>query len=298
MKNNIILYPTIEKVTGSKIECRTKEISAYYTVNNVSFDLKCRDEEIGKGRFISIVDDSGKWSLDEHNLVLNGTVSITNTASLFGILLPSDGIIGVGLVWRSRSSSLRGAAHIAQINKKSGDVSIKFRKEFPKASLRGNIDISIELYVLSNGNKKGLAVGSTLGEIDSFVLVLEGIGSTFTVFEKSAPGEPLWNVDCEWDDPEFNQFSDCVRVTINTAHPAWISSSDDEVRKELLKEIMASSMQIVISELDPDQYNSAGEYEPGSVSNAIVYFISRAKIDLSSPSSVAKTIRAYLDKSM
>ena len=248
MRNNIVLYPTLDGITKTGFECRTKNVSATYSENDTIYELSCKDD--------------------------------------------------VGLVWRSRSSSLRGANRIAQFSSKSGNIRFRFKKEFPVASIRGNIDISLELYVISSGSNRLLTSGSTLGEIDSFTLILEGIGSTFTVFEKSAPGEPLWSVDCDWDDPEYNQFSESVRVTINTAHPAWICSADDEVRKELLKEIMASSMQVIISELEPDEYNPASEYEPGSVSNAIVYFISRAKVDLSTPSTIASSIRTYLDKSM
>ena len=130
------------------------------------------------------------------------------------------------------------------------------------------------------------------------IVILEGINSVFTVFEKSAPGETLWTVSCDWDDPEYDPFSECVRVTINTAHPAWQLTSDEDVRKELLKEIMASSMQVVISELSAEQVDGSIEYAPGSVCDAISYIVGRADLDMQSNATIAQSIREYLDKSM
>lgn len=301
MRNNIAFYPMLSKDLLKKIQPKMGKMIAKYSTRFGTFDLTCNVEGIGANRIISIVDDAGKWSLDEHNLELSGRVTVHNTDALFGEkgVVNEDATLGVALIWKSRPSNVRGAKNIGMLTKGRGDVELNFDQAFEAARLRGHVNIALDLYVVNSGSGATNAIqGVSLGELDSFVIMLEGLGSTFTVFEKSEPGEPLWNVDCDWDDPEYSQFSECVKVTINVAHPAWVGASDEELRKELLKEIMASSMQIVMSELEPEQMDPYGEYELGSVCDAISYLVKKANLDIESNATIAKSMRAYLDKSM
>ena len=301
MRNSISFYPTLNKALLKHLEPQVEKMTAKYSTRFGSFDLVCNTEDVGINRIISIIDDSGRWSLDEHNLELSGRLILRNTDVLFGLngLVEEDATLGVALVWKSRPSNIRGSNSIGTITKGCGDMTFDFSRAFEAARLRGHVNIAFELYVIKPGNNKtNLMQGISFGELDSFVVMLEGLGSTFTVFEKSEPGEPLWNVDCDWDDPEYSQFSECVKVTINVAHPAWVLASDEEIRKELLKEIMASSMQVVISELEQEQRDPYGEYEMGSVCDAISYLVKKANLDIESNATIAKSIRVYLDKNM
>jgi len=301
MGNSVILYSTLDKGWRKKLNCRIDELNARYTSGNETYELKCNEEEAGTGRFINIVDDSGQWSPNKHNIELFGSVIIENVDTLFGQkgIVSHDAKLGIGMMWRSRTSGYRGSQQINTVCSDDGTICSNFNKAFSASSLRGSLELVFQLYVIDPGSgDNSLKAGMLLGELDSVNLVLEGIGSTFAVFEKSSPGEPLWEVECDWDDPEVSQFTDSVRVTINNAHPAWIACSEEDTRKELLKEIMASSMQIVLSELETEQFSDSSDYEPGSVCDAMAYLLSRAELDLESNATVAKSIRRYLDKSM
>ena len=301
MKQNIIFYPTLDKTLVDKMAFKMLEFAARYSDNKGSYELSLKEDNDGISNVINIVDETGKWSLDQHNLEISGTIVIKNTAVLFGNegLVGEDATLGVSLVWKSRPSNIRGAECIGKLNKSTGEVVIDFSKAFEASILRGYVNLTVELFVIDAGGKDNrLKTGLTLGAMYDALVMLEGTGSNFAVFEKSAPGEPLWTVDCDWDDPEYSQFSECVKVTINTAHPAWTLASEDDVRKELLKEIMASSMQIVIAEVGHDQLATGDDYEPGSVCDAVSYFVNRAGLNMESNATIAKSIRAYLDKSM
>lgn len=301
MGNNISLYPTLDKELLKKLECEISDFKAGYSNGQETFELLCKVEDSGKNSVVSVADESGRWALDKHNVEFSGQIRIKNISCLFGKkgIVGDDAELGLGLTWKSKLSGTRGSRKIASINSDDDSLDIEFKKAFSASTLRGNIELGFQLYLINPGeNEELLPPGIMFGEVNSVTVILEGIGSTFTVFEKSVPGEPLWNVECEWDDPEYSQFSECVKVIINTAHPAWVQATEDEIRKELLKEIMASSMQIIISELEPEQRNPDGEYEPGSVCDAIAYFITRADLNLDSNASIAKSIRAYLDKNM
>ena len=300
MSRSILFYPTINKKMLKSLNCQIEDFQSLYSRGSETYALKCNFEEEAGINYLSIVDDTGRWSPEQFNISFSGTLSLHKSEVLFGKngIVPEGAVIGIGMLWKSKSSNFRGAEKLGIVDSSSGELHFPFHKTFESASLRGTIELTFQLFVQDSGENDCFPKGVSLGEVLAINIILEGINSTFTVFEKSAPGEPLWNVDCDWDDPGYDPFSESVRVTINTAHPAWALTVDEEVRKELLKEIMASSMQVVISELDDEHLDITEEYTPGSVCDAITYIISRADLKMESAATIAKSIRAYLDKSM
>ena len=300
MARNILFYRTLDRKMRDELGCSIDEFHAAYSVENEAFDLKCNVEEEQGIRYISIVDDTGKWSPDNYNLSLKGKISIKKADSLFGEngVTPDGCTAGIGMVWKSKTSNYRGSMSLGEVDPGVEEQTFDFDLKFAEAAVRGTIELSFQIYLKSSEGNIGLPVGVSLGDVYHAVIILEGIDSSFTVFEKNAPGEPLWTVTCDWDDPEYDSFSENVRVVINTAHPAWALTADEEVRKELLKEIMASSMQIVIAELRDENLDATEEYTPGSVCDAISYLKTRGKIDTESTSTIASSIRSYLDRSM
>ncbi len=302
MARNIVFYPTLDKKQVSLLGCQLQSLKASYLSNGSTEFLRCSAEEDTGIKYISIIDDAGRWSPDKYSLSLEGVLAINNLHSLFGSdgVISDDGVLGIGLVWKSKTSNQRGSKQICVFDKSTeNEKTYSFDLSFDAAYMRGAIELSFQLIVVRDGSAdRKLSPGLLLGELESMIVILEGINSVFTVFEKSAPGETLWTVSCDWDDPEYDPFSECVRVTINTAHPAWQLTSDEDVRKELLKEIMASSMQVVISELSAEQVDGSIEYAPGSVCDAIAYIVGRADLDMQSNATIARSIREYLDKSM
>ncbi len=302
MSRNIIFYPTLRIEHIEKLDCKVESFSARYTNLGESIELQHNIEFEDGVEYISVVDDTGRWAPDKYNLIISGMLCVNNIDILFGQggLVSEDTELGIGIAWGSKNSNIRGSKKIGNIAYDKGNRQFPFKIDFDEATLRGNLNISFQLFIVETGVPVDYMLpGLSLGELAVINVTLEGMGSTFTVFEKNAPGEPLWNVECNWEEPEYSSFSESVRVTINIAHQAWIlAASDERVRKELLKEIMASSMQIVISELDLSQYDKMENYEPGSVCDAIFYLIDRASLQVDSYASLAKSIRQYLDKVM
>lgn len=300
MSRSVVLHSTIEGKKLKELGYRLKELNVSYSRNDMHHDLKLEIED-SSDTVLNILDDTGKWSPSTDDLILEGVIKIGNPDILFGKngLISKKAEIGIGIMWKSRTSASRGSLVIGNFGYGNDELEFPFRIYFGEASVRGNIELSVNLFVRKNTEKdRGLIPGMTLGELESYLVMLEGLGSSFSVFEKSAPGEPLWNIECIWDEPEYSIFTDSVRIVINTAHPAWALTADDEVRKELLKEIMASAMQVIISEVEPEQYADPDSYEPGSVCDAVAYFVSRAAVNTESAAEVARSVRKYLDKIM
>ena len=301
--NNFTFYPRLDSTQIKKLKCSIDSLSFAYECADSKIDLRYEAESVLGSTIISVVDDSGKWSLDDFGFSVNGVFNINNIEILFGSegIVPKDAVLGIGLVWKSKTTNIRGSKMLCSLDESTdSSMGINFNLKFDKAQLRGVIELSFQLFIIEAGTgNTNLPTGLSLGELNTCSIILEGIGSTFTVFEKSIPGDVLWTVDCTWTDSSHDQFSECVCVKINKAHKAWQLSTDDDMRKELLKEIMASSMQVVISHLMSENESFLNDdNEPGSVGAAIEYIYSRASIDLSSDESIAKSIRTYLDKTM
>ena len=145
-----------------------------------------------------------------------------------------------------------------------------------------------------------------LGELEGkFVIRLDGVGSVFPVYEIHEPGQPLWYVKCDWDDPTYDLFSDCVAININTAHKnyKYLDKTKRTFDEQLLKEIMASALGVIITKLkEQENYwdvTTIGEdLQSGSVSEAINYFINTLEWDVSGPESLSLSIRKFFDQRM
>lgn len=301
MKNSIVLYPHLSKAQRTMMSCSLSYLRACYTDEGKECALKCDYESYEGSSNIGIVDDSGCWAPDKYDLTISGELSIDTPSCLFGKqrLVSEDSSLGIGYLLKSKMSNQRRAGSIGVISNSDGERVMPFSMNIPRATMRGNFEITFVIYLKSGLEEFGITPGAIMGELLSFNVVLEGMGSTFTVLEKSEVGAPLWTIECDdVDDPACTAFSDAVKVIINTAHPAWQLTADEKFRKELLKEIIASSMQIAISSLDPSQYDGNEDYEPGSVCDAVAYFVSRANLDIGSSAAMAQSIRKYLDKKM
>lgn len=299
MAQGISLFKTLTKEQISKIAPTINALDIVYSDAEDSYRLNWEMKTERGIDYYSVVDNAGNWTPEAHNTRMEGTIILQNTDMLFGEqgLVSEDTILGIGLIWKSRSSSIRGAKKLGVLSKNDNDSEFSFVIDHPPKTIRGSFELSFNLFIEKEGDGGMLKKGTVIGSFLESVFILEGMGSTFTVLEKAAPGEPLWWVSCSWDEPEYAAFSDAVRVTINTEHPAWILCTDEELKKELLKEIMASTMQIVISELDSNQLNTE-DYEPGSVIDAVQYIMGRANLDEESSATISYSIRKYLDKVM
>lgn len=303
MSENLTLFPRINRELAYKLDCSIREIKAYYAdVYNGYIELKLEGNGDNNNSY-TVSDDSGQWAPEKYRWKVEGIIDLHNLNSLFeddGVA-EENSILGIGIEWRSKTSKQRKTYKVDEIKWGQNEKSTPFSILLDRAALRGNVEFVVVIYLLKAvGELKdscfAIEEGIVLGELYKFYLTIDGDGSYFTVLEKAAKGEPLWALECDWENPEESLFTESVRIVINNEHPAWKLSNDLEFKKQILKEIMASAMQIVISQLDSSEYDGSVEYEPGSVSSAINYLINKAEINTNSYESIALTIRKYLDR--
>lgn len=311
MGSGLSVFPVLDARKKSRLRITlTEDYSFSYTRD--SEDIRLEAEDVGgSGQTCRIEDNDGMWNPDDYNLIVRRSGQIMNTSFLFGEngIACSNAVLGVAFLWESSDSKQRGAVEAGEIHPGDNMSEFRINYEFRRAQLRGRVNFRTILYLKQAGTphsgEKHLAnmYGCILGEIDRYTLLIDGNGSVFPIYEVSEPGAPLWYVKCEWDDPTSDQFSDTVSVILNKAHPGY--KYLDKTRKtfdpELMKEVIAESLLIIISNLKEDRGYwedtvNGQSLERGSVSEAVYYFVNTLGWQVSSPEAVSISIHNYFDR--
>lgn len=308
------LFPTLNEDLLSKIRFQPRPYEFSYNKNNELIPLQ-KDAINGNDNFSKLSDENGIWNPDEYNFNFKREYALRSFSCLFGKdgLVCRNAEIGLAIMWTSKSSKLRGVIEVGTIyNNQVDEILFSVEKSFDVAMLRGQINLKTIIYVKKSGNpnlkEEHLAntEGYILGVLDEDTIVLDGNGSLFPIFEVYEPNQPLWYVRCDWDDPTSDLFAENVSININKAHNSFIKYLDPSKKayynEQLLKEVMASALMIIIYKLrDSEYWNqtvSGEDFDKGSVSEAVYYFINTLQWDISSPERLSLSIREFFDDRM
>jgi hypothetical protein len=311
MQNNIMLYPSLDDEMISRIRFQKQRFNFYYTdKNDDEFDLV--DEPIEAASSIHVIkDENGVWTQDDNNLCFRRKYCLRTFQCLFGEsgIACSDATLGLGIQWTSLDSRQRGVVPVGTFDASDTILEVEANKKFGKAQLRGEVNFSTILYIAKAGNPKDNELhlandsGYILGELDSYTIKLDGTNSSFPIYEVSDPGQPLWYIKCDWDDPTTDSLSDCVSINLNTAHKnySYLNRDDKNFDGQLLSEIMASAITLLIEKIRLEhgyweQIILGDELETGSVGQAIYYFVNTLGWDLTTPETTSLSARKFFDQ--
>lgn len=312
MAKNISLFPTLSKKKAQ--ELFTVPIPAFkYSRGGSLWPLVINDPE---SSVTTLRDEKGYWNPDEYDLRIDWNFTYSNAHKLFDLndwefaCACHDAKIGIALSWFSSDSKRRYTKEIGVLEDDLNLHSIKCSQCFDRAELRGEVGFSIILFIKQAGvpNEDELFFankpGTIIAEIDSLTVRLDGNGSFFTVYEVNRPGQPLWDVEYNIDDPSSDSFSDCVSVCLNRAHKRFplIKRDSGQFCQQLFNEILANAMVSVIetvrSHEKDDNFDCLSNFEDGSVAQALAYFKDKLLWDFSTPITVSRSARLFVEKNM
>lgn len=310
MASNISLFPMIDDDMLKKIRFQCDPYRFYYLRDELEYGLSSEPID-GSNSVFKLEDPEGIWAPDDYNLGLKRRYTLRTYQCLFGKngVACSNAVLGIAVVWTSADSKQRGVIQVGEITNSAMDVEFKLNHEFNEAQLRGEVEFTTIIYIKNAGtpllNEEHLAneYGCVLGELDKFTIALDGNGSIFPMYEVNEPSQPLWYVKCDWDDPTYESFGECVSIYINKAHRnyKYLDKTKKTFDEQLLKEIMASALMLVITKLKQDVNYwdvtvNGDNLKKGSVSQAVYYFISTLEWDVSSLETLSLSIRKFLDQ--
>lgn len=311
MAANISLFPTITEGLLNKIRFQTSPYELYYVREDQEYSLRAEETD-NSNTIYKVVDDDGIWSPDDYQLCIRRKYSIRTYQCLFGQngIACNNAKLGLAVLWTSPDSKQRGVIPVGEICNSSREMEFELNYEFSEAQLRGDVEFSTIIYIKEVGTplwgEEHLAnqYGCIVGELENkYIIRLDGEGSVFPVYEVNEPGQPLWYVKCDWDDPTYDLFSDSVSININTAHKNYkfLDKKKRTFDEQLLKEIMASALGLIITKLkEQENYWEATtmgtDLQRGSVSEAVNYFINTLEWDVSEPEVMSLSIRKFFDQ--
>lgn len=282
-----------------------------YVKDGVTMTLDYDDQDSSS---YSLIDKEGFWNPDDYGLELKWEITCGDGSALYGAYnyetacACDDALIGIALSWYSQDSKRRNTIPMGEIRNTNDMQNVVCLYSFEKSQLRGKVGFSLILYLKCPGCPQedethfANEQGYVLGTIDEFSIILDGNGSYFTISEVSMPGEPLWKVEYDIDDPTNDSFSDCVSIILNSSHPQYkyIRRNDPQFNIQLLIEIMSNSIATVIEtvrSVDKD-FDCINNPEEGSVAQALLYFKNVLEWDFTNPITISNSIRKYLEKNI
>lgn len=316
MANPIYLYPSLTETMKEGIFQAKNYIISY---DNEGFEKELDYELAEVGALYHCLKSDGKWNVDTHNLYFKRSIALKNFKKLFGPfgIASKNSKLGLSVIWTSPDSRQRGAVLVKKFNVSSEEwndkqdhtfVEADIDIEFPCAKLRGDVKFSIVLSIAEAGKPNDDEIhlaneeGFVLGELDTFVIRIDGNGSLFPVYEVYEPNHSLWHVRCDWTDPMVDPFSETVSININKAHKnfKYIDRGQKTFCAQLLIEVMSAALCCIVekirSEKYLDQILSDEEVESGSVGEAIRYFSQTLGWDLSAPDKLSCSAREFFDR--
>ena len=262
-----------------------------------------------------ISDPKCDWNPGNYDLHYERVCRFTSAYYLFGEggIAPEDAVIGVAVFWSAKNSSVRGAKPVGELRNTSTVVEIKQTLDFPKNTLKGSVVIQTVLYLKepgeNNPSNKYFAQqsGTILGGLEQVELLVDGNGSLFPIVVVEQPKAPLWEVYYNETADVFQDLfeNDNVEIRLNKAHPYFeLLDIDSELSKTpLLVEALSSAMTVIIQSVKDNTEDSewsmilsGEEGEPGSIAQAIHYFVNTLGWDVSSAPAMSKSIKVFFEK--
>ena len=305
----ISLFPTLTEDLIKNAQINVKSVDFYYDFDTEKRILKC--EDTGANNVYKLSDSFGLWNPDEFGFGLNGVIKIDNTSLLFG----ENGIadisttLGIAIIWTSRTSRDRGLFTVdCNLKYSQKKNEIEFNGSFEKGQLRGRVEVRWILYIKNSkrGNDSYFAtnLGTDLGSFLQFSIELDGKGSLFPIFTINDSSKPLWEVICDWTEPDQDQFNEVVKILINEDHKnyKYLDPTNKSYDPQLFQEIISSAMTIIVLKFRNDntivwdEFMNKDSYESGTVCDAMKYFVDTLEWKTSTPESLSLSIRQYFER--
>lgn len=312
MSKNIFLYPFMDIEEEGFSET---EFEIYYAEKNeeeVSLKMEVK-ESVYEQKVFFAESPSGKWNPSTSPLKIKIYTLINSFEPFYkgpNKIADEDTILGLGIRWICKESSVRGAVKPKEYLLKYNDKSFLFEAElnFLAGEIKGSIEIEINLFVgtsLDKGNKKIFAnkTGMLVARLDTYKIIFEGQGSSFPIVESAYPGFPLWWVECTWNDIAADLFdTESFRIVLNSAHKEYeeiekINMGENNI---FLREIYSESMLILLLNAKKQYLDIKSQFLPvenGSVAEYIEYLITTFDIDLdSSIETISKRLKEITEE--
>lgn len=302
--NTIALY---KKIDSELID--QAGISVQYTgfkYNNEKNTITHHQENEFNG-VIVVNEIDEEWSPADFDLTIKSSFKVENVELLFGeesVAMPTS-IIGLAVHLHSRSSMFQKTIDIYEITSKEQKVDYEFEHHFLPGELHGQISIDYFLYLkdvqaanFKQANYPGMIL--TEGNLNEYLLIVDGDGSSFPMTEFEDREGPLWKLEKNWLDSETDSFnSSNVNLSLNIKHPLFkqIKESKTQLSRALMADIMLQAMSMIITHVKVNEGKDVKadvNDMSGSILSAVTYWVKTFEVDTTDMFTITNSLRSHL----
>lgn len=246
--------------------------------------LTVRDDRVHWGAWWRLSEDGGRASIGPHldawdyaqPIELVCDVGVDAAGALEDAGLATDAGMSLVAVWDCPASMDRGTAVERVLTHwTDGRWEGTLRLSVPAGSVAQELILERHLVLADPGPEPrrlaARALGARLGPASRDRLVLEGDGSRFPIepldFVAAGRENAVWSLEVDYDDPS-DSFLGCVRLLVNTAHPAGRALlGASEQRPELLSMLHYDLTRKVLTRLaaDRDAFSGISDHDDDSL---------------------------------
>ncbi len=314
MSKSFSPYPVLDSTHYFEIGYVTEMPEFRYTENFEEYPLNL---DISGGNTINfngkLTDPRCAWYPSTHDLILSKVCRMTSAYGLFGKngIAPANAVLGLAIMWISSKSEERGVIPFGEIVRTDSVATYSAEYRFSKGILKGSLKLQTILYLKDPGTPAAsemyfaLQPGTILGTLDQSEMFIDGNGSVFPISVADLPGKSLWTVYYdETADPLQDPFNnEYVEIRLNKAHPAFdtLKIETSMTESTLFLEVISSAMLVIVESTkdalgaDWDNVLNGIGYEPGSIAEAVNFFVTRLQWDVSSPTKLADSIKKFFE---
>lgn len=308
-------YPTITRALAQQIGFVSEApVLNYFDsgVRNLKLETMSSSVNSLTGK---VTDPKCNWNPANYELHYERVCKFTSAYYLFGDdgIVPEDAVIGVAVIWSSKGSSVRNTAFVGELRQTSSAVELKQTIDFKANTLKGSVIIQTVLFLKEPGGKRpstkffAQQSGTLLGGLDQVEIVVDGNGSMFPIVAVEKPRGPLWEVFYNDTADIFqDRFdNDNVEIRLNKSHPNYelLDIESELTKTPLLVEVLSAAMSVIVQSVkDNTESNdwsmilSGEEGEPGSIAQAICYFVNTLGWNVSGAPELSKSIKLFFEK--
>lgn len=317
MSEILNLYPVLDEAGINKAGIVVQPTELSYRDDNDYYPISIEIENGDEKKYSAVLkDDRCVWYPETHNLIITKEGVIAHPDTLFGTngIASHDSVIGVAIIWSSKKSDVHGTFLCGDFKLSSDPYSFSQNYTFDRSIIRGSLKYQLVLFLKNSGvpyeDELHLAnqSGTILGVLEECELFVDGSGSIFPITTVNEPGKPLWWVNFDYTADPFEDLFEAehVEICLNRAHAYYSELSIEESLKKspLFIEVISAALYIIVlsvRDLADTEWNeivSGNDLSPGTIAEAISYFINKLGWNVSDPSALAKSIHEYFDENL
>ncbi|MFC1256590.1 hypothetical protein ACFGC5_10610 [Staphylococcus xylosus] len=308
--NQVSLYKKIDDAKIEEAQIHFSPLELYYD-NFDGNEANYIDISSLEDSDIQINEFDSMWSPHENNLNIKQKMFINNHKVLFdenGVACKGNSI-GYAVHIHSRNSGFQKIVQIGDFKYNDENIELNFDFNFKPQSIRGIVNFDFFLFIKEINetkpffaNKVGMKL--TKEDLNSFAIIVDGIGSSFPITEFSDKEGPLWKVNKNWTEASEDNFdSSQLSLMFNTKHPMFnkVNKGEGQLNKMLTGTITLQAMAMIINEVINIEHNNIEDEDsllPGTILAVISYWIETFDINVTNMFTIQSSLFESMEREM